>query len=125
MNRRAFFGRLAGVFAVPLLPSLRFPLLALGNDFPRDPEWLARWLRAPRRLILESDQALTRELILAVRAGSELRIIYYGGSLPGTVRRITPGSLFEVEGFGGIYMAGYCHRRKQERVFRLDLVELC
>lgn len=124
MHRRVFFGRLAGIFAAPVVQNLRFPLLGPEEDFPPDPEWLERWLRAPRLLVLESDDPVIRELLAAARAGHETRIKYYGGSLPGGPRSITPGCVFQVEGFNGVYLSGYCHRKKRERVFRVDLIEL-
>ena len=92
-----------------------------------DPETLGRWRRAPRRLVLESFDETSSQLLHAIRIGSSVDILYDGGSLQCERRTIAPGALFEVEGFSGYYVSGYCHTRRAERTFllsRLHLAEL-
>ncbi len=89
-----------------------------------DPDTLARWRRAPRRLILENFDALSAHLLLAIKRGEPVEVVYEGGSLPFGRRTISPGALFEVEGFPGHYVSGYCHTRHAERTFLLSRLRL-
>ena len=53
-----------------------------------------------------------------------LSLRYWGGSTPGQRRHISPGVVFQLGGRGPLYVAGYCHLRRAERVFRVDCVEM-
>jgi hypothetical protein len=89
-----------------------------------EPDLLARWRRAPRRLVLESAEPVAASLLAAIRAGETVEIIYDGGATPFTRRSVAPGALFEVEGFPGLYLSGYCHHRAAERTFLLSRLRL-
>ena len=43
---------------------------------------------------------------------------------PGQERNVSPGVVFQLGGHGPLYVAGYCHLRRAQRVFRVDRVEL-
>lgn len=43
---------------------------------------------------------------------------------PGEPRRVSLGLVFQAEGLPGIYVSGYCHTHRAERVFRSELIEL-
>jgi predicted DNA-binding transcriptional regulator YafY len=80
-------------------------------------EAIARWCRAPRRPVAESDDPQVRSLAVAVRSNQRIRFRYLGGSTPGAAREVSPGFLFTAEGFAGVYFSGYCHTRRAERTF--------
>jgi predicted DNA-binding transcriptional regulator YafY len=67
--------------------------------------------------VLESDDPVTSRLLLAMREGRAVEIVYYGLNETGVRRRICPGTIFTVEGFLGTYVSGFCFLRKQERTF--------
>lgn len=90
--------------------------------FPR--LWLADWQQVRRVRVNESVHPIAQRLILATRRHEMLNIRYWSGSTPGQIRTITPTMVFQVSGYGPLYVAGYCHLRRQERVFRIDRLEL-
>lgn len=55
-------------------------------------------------------------------SGEPLEIIYFGGSLPGARRVITPLRYCESRGRG--HLIGHCHRSGIEKTFRLDRMHL-
>lgn len=95
-----------------------------GEPWNRGPEWLEKWKQAPRVPIRESDDALTRKLLAVMENGKEIRFQYWGGTHPGETRRVSPGLLFECEGFPNAYLSGFCHQRQAERVFQIELIQL-
>jgi hypothetical protein len=131
LNRKRFLSALALLTMLParLLaffvqshPNL--PLPAGFNASPRRGPWLADWRQCPRVPVLESVHPTAQRLILATLRHEILRIRYWGGSTPGGVRYISPGLVFQAGGCGPLFVSGYCHLRRQERVFRVSLVEL-
>lgn len=86
--------------------------------------WLADWRLCNRVPVFESVHPTAQRLILATLRHEMLTLRYWGGSTPGAVRNVSSGLVFQAGGYGPIYMAGYCHLRRQERVFRVDRVEL-
>ncbi len=101
-------GRCAPVRAAEPLPP---------EPWSMGPEALARWHRAPRRPVADSDDPQIRALAAAVRSNRRIRFRYLGGSTPGAGREVSPGFLFTAEGFPGVYFSGYCHLRRAERTF--------
>jgi len=95
---------------------------------PRTPlrlgPWLGDWRQCHWVPVYESVHPTAQRLILATLRHELLTFRYWGGSTPGAERRVSPGLVFQAGGFGPLYMAGYCHLRRQERVFRVDRVEL-
>ncbi len=124
----------AAVAALTQLPGrlLAFPFRALARHSnpapPRAPEWAGPWLGDWRRVhwvsLFESVHPTAQRLIVAGRRHELLTLRYWGGSTPGAKRNFSPALVFQAGGCGPLYVAGYCHRRRQERVFRVDRVEL-
>lgn len=125
---------LAALAILPLLPG---KLLALSFQIfsrrpkpvpPRAPArtgpWLADWRQFHWVPLFESVHPTAQRLILAVQRHEMLALRYWGGSTPGVARRVSPGLVFQAGGCGPLYVSGYCHLRRQERVFRVERVEL-
>ena len=72
----------------------------------------------------ESVHPTAQRLILAAQRHEMLALRYWGGSTPGAERSVSPGLVFQAGGCGPLYVSGYCHLRRQERVFRVERVEL-
>lgn len=89
-----------------------------------DNERFQQWRRADRVTLHTSRDPLTKLLIEACSSGDGVRIIYYGGSTPGASRVIYPLRLFKVKGYDSIYVEAYCQSRGENRVFRLDKIQL-
>jgi len=87
-----------------------------------DPTLLA-WLKAVRSPVFESDDPVLKNLIAAVLRQEPVEFCYWGGSEPGSERRVTPGLVFRVQDFPGHYLAGYCHLRQAERVFSVERMD--
>lgn len=123
MHRRHFLSTLVRfpavfAFAVPARHAISLdPADLPAEPWRSSPEELARWRRAARRPVMDGAEPLTRSLATAVRAGRRVRFRYHGGSTPGAPRDVSPGLLFTVEGFTGLYLSGYCHTRRAERTF--------
>ena len=86
--------------------------------------WLADWRLCTRVPVFESVHPTAQRLILATLRHELLTFRYWGGRTPGTIRSVSSGLVFQAGGYGPMYMSGYCHLRQQERVFRVDRVEL-
>lgn len=84
------------------------------------PEFLLRWRAAPRFPVLFSDDPLVSICLTSIRTAEEIELIYMGGSTPGKPRRISVSLVFQTQTEGGIYVAGFCHYRKANRIFRVD-----
>jgi len=124
---------LAAVAAVTMLPGKLWALAV--QAFSRRPKppagdrlragpWLGDWRQCHWMPVGESVHPTGQRLLLAVQRHELLALRYWGGSTPGALRTISPGLVFQVGGCGPLYVSGYCHLRRQERVFRVDQVEL-
>jgi hypothetical protein len=128
MGRRSFLAILTGGIATPALLGQTHP--PRSEPWNGDPSRLELWKRSPRIPILRLDDAEKSasadlgQLIAATESRRELKFRYFGGSTPGERRQVSPGLLFRVEGFTGIYLSGFCHTRRAERVFRVDLIDV-
>jgi len=106
---KAFYSR-------PKSASLRAPL--------QTGPWLADWRRFQWVPLFESVHPTAQRLIVAVRQQELLTLRYWGGSTPGAPRCVSPRLVFQAGGCGPLYVSGYCHLRRAERVFRVERVEL-
>lgn len=98
-------------------PQSPTPLLPPPDQPPFDAARLSRWQASACRPLTDSADPILARLLTAARAGESLEVIYYGGSFPGTVRRLTPLALFTVDGFSGAYLGARCHWRQEVRTF--------
>jgi predicted DNA-binding transcriptional regulator YafY len=101
-------------------PPAPAPLAGLRRDGP----WLADWRQAHWVPVTESVHPTAQRLILAAARHEMLTLRYWGGSTPGRIRRVSPTSVFQLGGCGPLYLSGYCHLRRAERVFNVGRVEL-
>ena len=95
---------------------------------PRTPtrmgSWLGDWRQVRWVPVFESVHPTAQRLIVAALRHEMLTLRYWGGSTPGRERSISPGLVFQLGGCGPLYVAGYCHLRRAERVFRVERVEI-
>jgi predicted DNA-binding transcriptional regulator YafY len=128
-TRKQFLAALAGLSTLP------GRLLALKtNSSPPQPAppgaplrlgpWLADWRQVQWVPVFESVHPTAQRLVLAALWHEILMFRYWGGRTPGAERSVSPGLVFQAGGYGPLYVSGYCHLRRQERVFRVDRVEL-
>ncbi len=130
LPRRGFLALLASLVPASLLratpiatttataaPAPSAPLLPPPDQAPFDAARLAHWQAGQRRLVTSSTDPILARLLAAASAGESLDVLYYGGTFPGTVRRVTPLALFTVEGFSGTYLEARCHWRQEVRTF--------
>jgi predicted DNA-binding transcriptional regulator YafY len=90
----------------------------------REGPWLADWRRVRWMPVYESVHPTAQRLILAAMRNEKILLRYWGGNTPGRLRSVSPGVVFQVCGRGPLYVAGYCHLRRAERVFRVDRVKI-
>jgi hypothetical protein len=94
---------------------------------PRTPSrmrpWLGDWREIKRVPVFVSVHPTAQRLIVAALRHEMLTLRYWGGSTPGVTRHVSPKLVFQAGGYGPLYVSGYCHLRRQERVFRVDRVE--
>ncbi len=131
-NRFRFWAALAGL-ATFTFRRLVHPFKA-GNcsdqppptaDRPtRSGPWLGDWRRGPWVPVQQSVHPTAQRLILAALRHEMLSLRYWGGSTPGRERSVSPALVFQLGGRGPLYLAGYCHLRRAERVFRVERAEL-
>ncbi len=84
---------------------------------------LARWKRLPHGRLQQSD--ITPEVLRinkALEESTDILITYHGGSESGRSRKILPLELFKKGGM--LYLTAMCRVRSEERVFRLDRLQL-
>ena len=132
LTRKQFLAALAILTTLPArLLALPAKLSAVSASHPALPDgplrlgpWLADWRLCTRVPVFESVHPTAQRLILAVRRHEMLTLCYWGGSTPGTMRSVSSGLVFQAGGHGPMYLSGYCHLRREERVFRVDRVEL-
>jgi predicted DNA-binding transcriptional regulator YafY len=86
--------------------------------------WLADWREVKRVPVFVSVHPTAQRLIVAAGQQEMLTLRYWGGSTPGAERKVSPTLVFQVGGYGPLYLCGYCHVRRAERVFRVERVEL-
>lgn len=122
LSRKSFFQALTATFALPWLG-----IEPLRSKFdvrrarPIPPSaWLREWMRRPRIPVLKSADPKAGWLTLR---GGTVEFRYDGGSEPGEARRVSPALVFHLQDSQALYLAGYCHRRQQERVFRVDKIQ--
>lgn len=96
---------------------------ATPEPWTRGPEWLEKWKQASRVPIREGGDVTTQRLLAAMESGRPVSFRYWSGSNPGELRRVSPGWLFESDGFPNAYLSGFCHQRQAERVFQLGSME--
>lgn len=89
----------------------------------QDEAWLVEWRSATREPLFFSHDPQVWRMLAAVWQRETVEFRYWGGSQPGTLRRVTPRAVFTAEGHSGIYATGHCHLRGTTRVFRLERVE--
>jgi predicted DNA-binding transcriptional regulator YafY len=94
-----------------------------GRGARRGP-WLADWRLAPWVPVHESVHPTAQRLILATLRHEMLPVRYWSGSTPDQARAVSPGLVFQLGGRGPLYVSGYCHLRRAERVFRVDCLEI-
>lgn len=96
-----------------------------GRDAAASRELVSDWFSAERQPAEPSAlPAESRWLAEAVAAKQEIRIRYGGGSMPGAERTILPEALFKVTGYDAVYLRAMDVDLDEERVFRLDRIEL-
>lgn len=131
LPRRSFLKALLALAPVALLPTTAkpapahvaptpAPLLPPPDAAPFDLAALERWKHARRLPLTASDDPLAARLLRAAARRQPLDVIYYGGSFPGTIRTLTPRTLFTVEGYRGVFMEAHCAWRREMRTFNLD-----
>ena len=91
--------------------------------WPHLDPWLWKWLRASRTPVLDTLDPVVEFMIGAVLNQQPIEFKYWGGSEPGQLRRVTPSLVFQIEGRGPMYLAGYCHARQQQRIFQVEKME--
>ncbi len=101
---------MGSLFGHPVAGELGSPLL----------EWTFARRVAIRRSI---DPALAR-LVEASRNLSVVEFSYLGGTRPGSRRWVQPSVIFEVIGFPGIFVTGWCREIHWIRTFRFDRMQL-
>ena len=88
-----------------------------------DNDRLAAWQVAEWVPVFFSDDSHVWRMLAAAWQRGTVEFRYWGGSMPGQMRRVTPIAVFTVVGSTGIYVEGDCHLRAERRIFRLDRVE--
>ncbi len=84
---------------------------------------LGAWNKAPSRHVHRSVEPKVNELLEASSSGEVLDISYQGGSAPGTSRQVLPKRVYFKEGYG-LYLEAFCYRRRSDRSFRVDKINL-
>src|SRR5262245_36142272 len=118
------FGRSKLLATLARLVLSPFKSVTVSGSPRRKGLWLADWRPLSWVPVYESVHPTAQRLILAALRHEMLPLRYWGGSTPGRERNISPGVVFQLSGRGPLYVAGYCHLRRAERVFRVDRVEI-
>jgi len=96
----------------------------LGSSYGDEHDWALRtWLNQDRVSLQTSSDPKGQQVIEAARQGIRVKIVYYGGSEPGSTRWIRPTEVYRVEGYG-MYVAAFCELRGESRTFRLSRLVL-
>lgn len=88
-----------------------------------DKDWLSAWREADRTPVFVSDDPHVWRMLVAMWQQDTIEFRYWGGSKPGTTRRIRPLGVFRSSTFLGLYVEGHCEAAGERRTFRLDRVE--
>ena len=125
MNRKSFLYLFTALFptvvvAKQALKPPELPATVATFDMPSGV--LLDWLVAHRIPVLQSGDPVVAWMIKAMLRREKIEFIYYGGCSPGARRVISPGLVFTLNEWSHTYVAGYCHLRQEERVFRRDRV---
>jgi len=130
-NRTQFLAALAALTTWPgkwlgiqSKPSSRPARPASPRAAGRTELWLGDWREIRRVQVFVSVHPTAQRLIVAAARQEMLSLRYWGGSTPGAERQVSPTLVFQVGGFGPLYLCGYCHVRRAERVFRVARVEI-
>ena len=86
------------------------------ENSPDSPD-LEEWRTSRRIILLDSDDPLVWTILAAHWEMRVLVFKYYGGSALGSIRRIMPDVVFEIEGFSSVWFEGWCPIRKERRTF--------
>jgi hypothetical protein len=97
--------------------------VATEEPWNQGPEALERWRRAQRQPVWESHDPRAVAALAAMHRGESMRFSYCGGTL-GEPREVSPGLVFTVAGYPGLYITGYCHTQRAERTFLVERMEL-
>ena len=93
----------------------------------RDPIPVSQLLTLRRNFIRNPDDQYYNptlfSLLRAIEKSESLLIIYDGGTTPGLVRDITPREVVKLKE-RGLYVEAYCHTRKEDRIFKLEIISL-
>ena len=128
MNRKSFLYLFTAWFPTvvvakqALKPPGSNPTLAAAATFDMPTGALLDWLAARRIPVLQSGDPVVAWMIRAMLRREKIEFVYYGGCSPGARRVISPGLVFTLDEWSPTYVAGYCHLRQEERVFRRDRV---
>lgn len=121
----ALLARLPGrLLALPLQAFYGRPKAATRRAQLQAGPGLADWRRFHWVPLFESVHPTAQRLIVAARQQELLTLRYWGGSTPGVARCVLPRLVFQAGGCGPLYVSGYCHLRRAERVFRVERMEL-
>jgi len=85
---------------------------------------LLDWTLARRIPVKGSIDTQLQLILRASHSLDSVRFHYLGGSRPGDHRQIHPSLVFEVAGFPGIFVTGWCRRTRWIRTFRFDRMRL-
>lgn len=128
MNRMSFLYLIASLFPAgvegkqTLGSPLSSPDPAKDTPLEMPATELPEWLAFPRVPVLKTEDPVVAWMIGAMLKRQKIEFVYYGGSNAGARRVVSPGSIFTLDEWSPIYVAGYCHLRQEERVFRRDLI---
>jgi predicted DNA-binding transcriptional regulator YafY len=94
------------------------------SNVPLSEGSLEAWKAVSREPVFFSDAPHEWRFIEAMWLQEPVLFHYWGGNSPGALRRIVPRRVFRVGTFRGLYFAGWCALRGEERVFRMDRAQL-
>ncbi|MFT4175483.1 MAG: hypothetical protein QM627_02395 [Luteolibacter sp.] len=70
----------------------------------------------------QKEERLRGEIERGIHSAARIDVIYFGGSLPGSLRKITP--LRYSEERGKDYLIAFCHQSRMEKTFKLERMNL-
>lgn len=127
INRKSFLQIIAALFPAGLAAESALQPRGEKSYAPTDatlelPPELAEWLALPRIPVMASEDPVVAWMTNAMLTRRKVEFVYYGGSTPSARRVVSPGLVFVLDEWSPIYVAGYCHLRQEERVFRRDRI---
>ncbi|MFD2159337.1 WYL domain-containing protein [Rubritalea tangerina] len=108
-------------FIIKLLPEEKASLAA--HTAPSKKQ-IKQWLDDPRLPIQETIDPTLSELIQAKQNDQSVAFYYFGGSSPRQLRKITVENIFRTRKSPHAYVSGFCHLRREQRIFRADKLAL-